>query len=257
MADVDPQSLFEGLHRLRDAAIAESQKDVPHSVVIPFATYAPWRLDNPFLQVYQHTANHTLVDVYRCWELWQLVGQVAVVPGDILEVGVWRGGTASVIGGAAKACGIDATLYLADTFSGVVKAGEKDTAYKGGEHADASLDMVESVLRRTGVSRYEILCGIFPERTAAAIEGHKFRLCHIDVDVYKSAQDVFDWIWPRLSPMGIVVFDDYGFLSCEGVTRLVNELARRPDALFIHNLNGHALLIKRPRRDAPSALSKD
>src|SRR5256885_240138 len=126
MADVEPQALFEGLHRLRDAAIAESQKDVPHSVVVPFATYSPWRADHPFLRVYQHAVNHTLVDIYRCWELWQLVGQVAVVPGDILEVGVWRGGTASVIGGAVKAYDVDATLYLADTFSGVVKAGEQD-----------------------------------------------------------------------------------------------------------------------------------
>jgi O-methyltransferase len=42
----------------------------------------------------------------------------------------------------------------------------------------------------------------------------------------------------------MVVFDDYGFARCSGVTKFVNGLAHRDDLVFVHNLNGHALLVK-------------
>jgi len=64
------------------------------------------------------------------------------------------------------------------------------------------------------------------------------------VDVYQSAKDVFDWAWPRLARGGIVVFDDYGFRSCEGATRLVEEQRGHPDRVTLHNLNGHAVVVK-------------
>jgi O-methyltransferase len=71
------------------------------------------------------------------------------------------------------------------------------------------------------------------------------RLCHIDVDVYRSARDVLEWAWPRLSPGGVAVFDDYGFPCCPGVTQFVDEQRGRTDRLVLHNLNGHGLIVKR------------
>ena len=41
-----------------------------------------------------------------------------------------------------------------------------------------------------------------------------------------------------------VVFDDYGFHSCTGVTKLVEEYRSHADRQIIHNLNGHAIMIK-------------
>jgi O-methyltransferase len=105
--------------------------------------------------------------------------------------------------------------------------------------------VVLGLAKDLALSNIQILQGIFPEDTAHEIESAQFVLCHIDVDVYQSALDVFQWVWPRLHSGGFVVFDDYGFYGCEGVTKLVNEIALRPDLLFVHNLNGHALLVKR------------
>ena len=70
------------------------------------------------------------------------------------------------------------------------------------------------------------------------------KLVHIDVDVYASAKDVFNWVVPRLSQLGIIVFDDYGFLGCEGITRLVHELAEDQRFFTYFNLNGHAVMLK-------------
>ena len=135
-------------------------------------------------------------------------------------------------------------VFLCDTFEGVVKATGNDTLYKGGEHADTTQEVVEQLLRRLDLRNVEILRGIFPEDTADEIQERRFSFCHIDVDVYASAKDVFEWVVPRLSQYGVVVFDDYGFRGCEGITRLVHELASDPRFFVYFNLNGHAVMLK-------------
>jgi O-methyltransferase len=43
---------------------------------------------------------------------------------------------------------------------------------------------------------------------------------------------------------GIIVYDDYGFKGCDGITKYVEEQIPREDRLVIHNLNGHAIILK-------------
>jgi O-methyltransferase len=221
--------------------------------VYPLATYAPWNSDSQFLLTYKLIQHNTLVDIYRCWELWTLAGQASKHDGGILEVGVWRGGTGALMAKKALVAGSTDPVYLCDTFEGVVKAGAHDERYKGGEHADTSQRIVQDLLQSLDITNVRILKGIFPDDTARLIEpGARFRLCHIDVDVYQSAKDVMALIWDRMVPGGIVVYDDYGFKGCNGITQYVNEQMDERDRLVLHNLNGHALVIK-----SPSALLND
>jgi O-methyltransferase len=216
-----------------------------YEYVYPKATYAPWNSAPEFLSTYKLIERNTLVDIYRCWELWTLVGQTAKWDGGILEVGVWRGGTGALMAKRAQVDGSHGLVYLCDTFEGVVKAGSHDTVYKGGEHSDTSQPIVEELLRTLDITNVSILKGIFPDKTAYLIEpGTRFRLCHIDVDVYQSAKDVTTWIWDRMVPGGLVVYDDYGFGGCEGITKYVNEQVSESDRILLHNLNGHAIMVK-------------
>lgn len=218
-----------------------------HDDILVTATYAPWNSDPEFLAAYKLVQHNTLVDIYRCWELWTLVGQTAKRGGGILEVGVWRGGTGTLMAKRALLAGSEAPVYLCDTFEGVVKAGTNDTLYKGGEHSDTSQHIVEDLVRTLDVRNVRILKGIFPDETAGLIEpGARFGLCHIDVDVYQSAKDVMAWVWDRMVPGGIVVYDDYGFRGCEGIARYVNEQVTERDRIVLHNLNGHAVVVKAP-----------
>lgn len=216
--------------------------DISHHRVLPYATYSPWLADEEFQRVYRYIKTHTLVDIYRCYELWMLGKQLSNVHGNYLEVGVWRGGTGALLASTIKA-NAEKHMYLADTFKGVVKASCGDTVYVGGEHADTSPELVSELLTSLGLSNFSLLQGVFPEQTARAFKG-ELALLHCDVDVYSSAKDVVEWAMPLLSLGGVIVFDDYGFFGCEGVTRLVNELRADSRFLFIHNLNGHAILIK-------------
>jgi O-methyltransferase len=213
-----------------------SVPSIIHSRVVPTATYSPWLSDEAFRSVYERVKDSTMVEVYRCYELWTLAKQAP--QGAVLEVGVWRGGTGAILAAATQK-----TVYLADTFRGVVKAGAHDTRYRGGEHADTSKADVEALLGSLGLSAI-LLEGIFPEETAQHVDV-PISFLHADVDTYDSTKDVVDWTLRRLVPGGVIVFDDYGFSGCEGVTRFVNELRSDPTLLFVHNLNGHAILVKR------------
>jgi len=215
--------------------------------VIPHATYAPWHSDSSFLKVYEIIKPYTLVDIYRCFELWKLVEECEKIHeyGDFLEVGVWRGGTAALMAKKLQLLNRDTRFFLADTFTGVVKAGKHDMTYKGGEHSDTSRKTIEDLLDYLNIRNNIILTGIFPDETAHLIPSDtRFKFCHIDVDTYQSAKDILDWVWERLLPNGIVVFDDYGFDTCNGVAQLVEQEHLQKDRIFIHNLNGHAIFVK-------------
>ena len=209
-----------GYRLVRHPYILTGKRMSTHEPVVPIATYAPWNADTDFLQTFKTIKENTLVDFYRCWELWTLVQQTAKLSGAIIEIGVWRGGTGALLAKQAAECGIKDPVYLCDTFCGVVKAGSNDTVYKGGEHADTSRSIVENLLfQRMGLENVRLLEGVFPDETAQLIEddSQMFRLCHIDVDVYDSARDVANWVWDRMVIGGILVFDDYGFRGTEGI----------------------------------------
>jgi len=235
-----------GIHLTRIPRGDRFSQSIEYEVVVPAATYSPWNIDDEFNDIYSLIKELTLVDKYRCFELWKLVEQVAKLEsGSIIEIGVWRGGTGALIATQALRCGINAKVYLCDTFNGVVKAGPNDSSYKGGEHSDTNLDSVDLFIHKTmSLHNVEILEGIFPDYTGHKVEEETFRYCHIDVDVYQSAKDILEWIWERIVTGGLIIFDDYGFYGCDGIAKLVNEQAKLKDRLVITNLNGHAIILK-------------
>lgn len=223
----------------------EAVKSDAHEMAFPISTYAPWRVEPGFVAAYRQVRKNTLVDIWRCYELWSLLGEIADVPGAIIEVGVWRGGSGCLMAQRAQELGFTEPVYLCDTWKGVVKTGAVDTYYRDGKHDDTSKAIVDDLVAAMGLTNVRTLQGIFPDDTADQVTDDTFRLCHIDVDVYQSAADVLDWVWPKLSTNGVVVFDDYGFPACPGIRQFVDEQKGLDDRLVIHNLNGHGIIVKR------------
>lgn len=203
---------------------------------------SPWLTDVNFGSLYDKIRHNTLVDRPRCYSLYLLAKQVQGLAGDFLEVGTWRGGTAGLL----ARCAPDRTLYIADTFEGVVKSSEWEH-YQDRAHADTSVDIVKTLLRETlGTDNFKILKGIFPEETGRNLPDGPLVLVYLDLDVYLSTKDAFNEVWARVAPGGVVVFDDYGMVSaCGGISRFVDEIKDDADKLFIQNLNGQAYIVKR------------
>jgi len=229
---------------LRRTFVERRLDPAENSTLLSWATYSPWLKDEAFRSAHAAIRDNTLVDLYRCWELWHLLGQTRDLPGDVLEVGAWRGGTGCLLGRRAALLGLGCAVHLCDTFTGVVKSGEADACYSDGEHAETSVPVVESLARSMGLENLAVHVGVFPEDTGAALADRGFRFCHIDVDVYRSGKDVLEWVWPRLATGGVVVFDDFGFASTTGIRKLVHEVEDLPGRVCLQNLNGHAVLVK-------------
>lgn len=208
--------------------------------------YAPWKDDVYFMGLYEKVKENTMMyithqDFSKLYTLWLLSKQCSSLEGDMIEVGVWKGGTGFLIaeGSANK------TVYLCDTFAGVVNASSKDGTYVGGEHSDCNENDVIKLLEKNKVTNCKILKGIFPEETSSKIVSEKISLCHIDVDVYLSAKRTFEWVFPKLVHNAVVVFDDYGFQQTNGVTLFVNEILKTLDCFYFYNINGQLIIIKK------------
>jgi predicted O-methyltransferase YrrM len=207
--------------------------------------FVPWCSDASFMETYTKIKKHTLLEEVKSYVLWQLVKESTKLnDGAFLEVGVWRGGSGVLIAKQAEINGITNKVYLCDTFTGVVKTGKKDTFYKGGEHADTSKEIVEELLHKVNINNVKILVGIFPEESGKYIDDERIRFCHIDVDVYESTKDIFNWVWKKLVVGGIILFDDYGWSGCDGVTKFINEERAKKDRIVSNNRDGQAWIIK-------------
>lgn len=234
-----------GIHAVRKVITPSLRGQPAHTTLISSATYGPWRSDPAFQAVAATVSHHTLLDEMRLHELWQLADQVGHLDGDGIEVGCWRGGAGAMIAARLGERRPGTTMVLCDTFSGVVKAGANDRVYRGGEHGDASEQDVREIAGRLGVTNLKVLTGIFPEETGAAVADRRFKFAHIDVDVHDGVRDSFFWLLPRLVPGAIVVFDDYGSATTDGVRTFIDELHGHPEVAVVRNLNGQAVAVHR------------
>jgi O-methyltransferase len=134
------------------------------------------------------------------------------VPGDLLEAGVWRGGMTIFMRGVLRAYGAsDRLVWVADSFAGLPQpeTGQEYDAWKEGDMA-VSLQEVQQNFERYGLldDQVRFLQGFFSQTLPQApIE--KLAILRVDADLYSSTLDVLNNLYPRLSPGGYAIFDDY------------------------------------------------
>ena len=145
----------------------------------------------------------TLVDRFRLNKLYQYCSKAE---GEIWECGVYKGGTANALAGFGR------ILRLFDTFEGMPEVSKYDNFHKKG-------DFETSVPNIKGALIYK---GFIPN-TFKGLEDCKIGFAHIDVDIYQSVLDCCEFIVPRLVKGGIIIFDDYGFRTCRGAKKAVDE----------------------------------
>lgn len=178
---------------------------------------AAWEGDALFPRLLAEAAGLTMVDPNRLYVLYQMAKRAKAVKGDAAEVGVYRGGTARLLG---RVFGGDRTLRLFDTFSGMPETDAAKDTHRKGDFADTSLEGVKAAL--AGLPALDFRPGFFPE-TAKGLEDAAFSFVHVDVDIHRSVKDACAFFYPRLAPGGVMVFDDYAARGCPGVKPAVDE----------------------------------
>ena len=225
-----------------------------HGLPVPDAElyrplFSPWEGAAEFEQFYQPVEGHTACSRDRCYILWTTLRQALHVGGDVVECGVYRGGTALL-----EALTIRETpyseerkLHLFDSFEGMPQTAEGIDRFRPGDFSTTSAERVQALL--SDFPFVEIHVGFIPA-TFEGVRVAKVCWAHIDVDLFQSIEDSINFIYPKLCPGGIMVFDDYGFPSCPGARRAVDEaFADRPE-VPICLPTGQCLIIKSPAQEA-------
>jgi hypothetical protein len=147
------------------------------------------------------------------------------VPGDLVETGVWRGGTAIFLRGILAALDDpDRRVWACDSFEGLPEAdAEKypiDVPLRLHEHAAlaVSLEQVQANFARYGLldERVQFVKGWFRDtlETAAGQIG-QIAVLRLDGDLYESTIDALTHLEPLVAPGGFVIVDDYnGIDAC-------------------------------------------
>ncbi|MCC7509407.1 MAG: class I SAM-dependent methyltransferase [Planctomycetes bacterium] len=186
----------------------------------------------------------------------------AGIPGDIVECGVWRGGSMMAIARTLLNMGVhDRELHLFDTFEGMPTPTAKDVNHKGHDAREffdgkkfndregsdwcyAALDEVKANLARVGypAARIHYIQGKV-EDTLPAAAPERIALLRLDTDWYESTLHEMRTLYPRLVPGGVLIIDDY--YTWKGSKDAVDEyMAEHGLRLFLAPLSSGATAIK-------------
>jgi O-methyltransferase len=205
--------------------------------------FSPWEGEASFEAIFQKVKSHTLCSRDRCYILWTTLRQALVNGGDVVECGVFRGGTAllEALTIQAHASHGGRTLHLFDSFEGMPETTEGVDRLKRGDLGKTSITTVKKLLQ--SFPFVDLHPGFIPA-TFVGLNIEKICWAHVDVDVYQSVCDCISFIYPRLVPGGFMIFDDYGFPSCPGARRAVGEGFADSAEVPICLPTGQCLIIK-------------
>jgi hypothetical protein len=159
----------------------------------------------------------TLLDPDRLVNLCRLSASIEVgdVAGYVVEIGVFRGGSAKLLARANQS----REVHVFDSFDGIpVDPWELD-GHKRGDFA-ADYEDVKAYL--SDCPNVTIYRGVFPATWPKGLT--PIALAHIDVDMEKVVREAIVLLWPLISPGGYLVFDDYNAEACRGVKKAVDEM---------------------------------
>lgn len=145
------------------------------------------------------------------------------IPGDLIETGVWRGGSCIFMRAILAAYGdTRRTVWVADSFQGLPEPDtEKYPADRGDEHYKLSFLAVSEEQVRQNFERYGLLDdqvrflkGWFKDTLPSApIE--KIAVMRLDGDMYESTMDALNALYDKLSVGGYCIIDDYALAGCK------------------------------------------
>lgn len=197
----------------------------------------------------------------RLHVLGQAVRNTARLAAPVAEVGCYGGGSARFIADTLASLGRPPEgieIHIFDTFAGQVAVDpEKDRAEGvpsehevglfGPNGVNAFNGQIEASARAALSTYPRARFHVGPvERTTHEVDGLRFALVHLDADLYSPTRHSLEFFWPRLLPGGVLVLDDYGFVTCPGTKMATDEFvdAGRPglQGWYVHT--GQYLITK-------------
>lgn len=209
--------------------------------------FSPWLGYGNFERYLSAARQHTIVPRESLYILYALASNALRLPGEFWECGVYKGGTARLLADllaeSTRPDGQSATLRLFDTFAGMPEADGKLDVFEAGEYSDTSVDAVRAVVGHPDLAVFHP--GFIPD-TFDGLNDSRIAFAHVDVVLYHAIRDCCEFIYPRLVPGGILLFDDYGIAACPGARKAVDEYFADKPEIPVVLPTGQAMVIRSP-----------
>jgi hypothetical protein len=188
-------------------------------------------LDPGFRPIMESVRPYTMTSVERMYHLYNAARYLAAarIAGEIVECGVWRGGSMMLVAKTLLAAAdTTRTMHLFDTYEGHPKPDhELDVDMWGNRALDewfdrrrtdgtsdwarVSIEEVRANMQSTGYPMEQVtLVKGMVEKTGPANAPERISLLRLDTDWYASAKVSLEVFWPRLVIGGVLIVDDYG-----------------------------------------------
>lgn len=164
------------------------------------------------------------------------------IKGDMVELGVWRGDTATFLAKFSRR--LEKTLYLLDTYEGFdARDLGPDEQHLSNAFSETSLDAVK---QRVGMENVVFIKGYFPETSVHLPKNTSYCLVHLDADLEAPLAAGLAYFYPRMAPGGFLVIHDYMSMCWNGVVRAVDTfLADKPEYIIpVPDLAGSIVIRK-------------
>lgn len=240
--------LERGEDAARTAMIARLLRRAPHvEDFLASMAAATWLQDARFQQAYEAGRRLAYADQDLRWRRYTLMtcaARAAALEGDFVECGVERGGGAqSVIAYLGPEAFAGRRFYLFDTFSGLVEEQMTEEERRRSGRFQDRYPPVADAVRAAFAERHfvEIVEGPVPE-TLGRYRGGGVAFLHIDMNVAAPECAALRYFWPHLQPGAPVIFDDYGFPTCEEQRRQLDRVASTLGVQILMLPSGQGLL---------------
>jgi O-methyltransferase len=182
--------------------------------------------------------------------LISLIERTRELPGEIADVGAYRGEATLAMALYLRERGIKKTVYGFDSFEGFKKESVVEDLKISGIAADigwrvrrfkgTSLAEVSDKVSRLKLANVKFVPGYFSESFPAFPKDIQFSFTHIDVNLYSSYKEALEFFFPRTVPGGVILFDEYNDPPWPGCNKAVDEfLTGKPEQLQEINLDNY------------------
>lgn len=223
---------------------------------VPTDLPLPFDMNKEFTEIFVKSKPYTRTNKEKMYEMYLAARYIVEgkVLGDIVECGVFKGGSAMV--GALtllREKDIERKFYLYDTYRGMPEPTERDIRLKRGHSIRpqweenqrsgynawcyATLPEVKKNMYSTGYPKTNLIFieGLV-EDTIPKMMPDKISLLRLDMDLYEPTKHVLPHLFPRLVRGGVLLLDDYG--DFKGEKDAVDEYFRKNNIhMLLHRID--------------------
>lgn len=179
------------------------------------------------------------------------------VPGDIVEIGVWKGGSVMSMMFVCDYYKQYRTIHLFDTFSGMTPASDIDTRVSDNIHfnrfiptADAYFHCKASIEEvKENLNRIKYPCEKINFHVGDICKNtfipDSIAVLRLDTDFYESTRHELEQFYDVVSPGGFVIIDDYGYWN--GARKAVDEWLQHHPEVTLTPIDDTGVYFQKPR----------